>query len=214
MVEYSVNAVGFRSPLAQGLATDLDGAFGLGDGVRDLDGFEYDPAPDRIMIPRFFGQDAVLSGFRSELVLVALSGGTQFQESDAFPGGGTTVRIIGYNDNEVPFALTHTFSCWDKVSLTSMSSAFTNSNLIALGHDPEEIGGMEDREAGWMTVFGDTATSPGETILDPAIYAVLVERRLIGYAADLPFEFCSQTNGDLLPNNLFGDHPHIAGDSQ
>jgi hypothetical protein len=54
-----------------------------------------------------------------------------------------------------------------------------------------------------------------ETIQDPAIYAVLIER-FGGYAAaDLPFEWCSQTNGDLLPVSNFGDGPKpVPGDNQ
>jgi len=43
-------------------------------------------------------------------------------------------------------------------------------------------------------------------IQDPAFYAVLVERIGTYGAADLPFELCSQNNGDLLPRSLLGDN--------
>ena len=54
-----------------------------------------------------------------------------------------------------------------------------------------------------------------ETIHDPAVYAVLIERSGGQYAAELPFEFCGQANGDLLPTGLFGDGPNpVNGDDQ
>src|SRR5690606_22706746 len=80
-LDYSMNAVGFRG-IGDGVFTDLDG-----DGILDLDGVEYAMAPDQILIPRFFGQntfngDQTLGGgggsFRSELILIALSGGARF----------------------------------------------------------------------------------------------------------------------------------------
>jgi hypothetical protein len=49
------------------------------------------------------------------------------------------------------------------------------------------------------------AASTAVSIADPAFYAVLVERIGSFAAADLPFELCSQDNGDLLPSGVQGD---------
>ena len=212
--DYSVNAVSFKGVGLQGTPTDRDGPGGNGDGIRDLDNTEYEPAPDRLYLPRFMGQDAGLQGIRSELILINLSGGSAFRSSPLFPSGGTLVSILGYNDNEVVFSAEYPFSCWDRVNLSSISNAFSNSSLRGLNDDPNEILGASHREAGWFKVEGAFSSSTVESIMDPAIYAVLVERIRTRGAADLPFEFCSQENGDLLPGNIFGDFPFVAGDNQ
>jgi len=49
------------------------------------------------------------------------------------------------------------------------------------------------------------ANSSLTSIIDPAFYAVLVERVNFWGAADLPYEDCSQVGGVLLPHNLLGD---------
>ncbi len=213
-LDYSVNAVSFKGIGPQGAPTDTDGPGGNGDGIRDLDNREYEPAPDRLYIPRFLGQDVGQEIVRSELILINLSGGAAFRASPAFPGGGTLVSILGYNDNEIIFSAEHAFTCWDRVHLNDISSAFRNSNLRGFNSDPNEIGGWPTREAGWFKIDGATSSSTVETIQDPAIYAVLVETIRGRAASDLPFEFCSQENGDLIPVNIFGDFPHIAGDNQ
>ena len=73
--DYSVNAVAFKAIPTQGNPTDIDGPGGQGDGIRDLDNAEYEPAPDEIYIPRFMGQDQGPNGIYSELCLINLSGG-------------------------------------------------------------------------------------------------------------------------------------------
>jgi hypothetical protein len=201
--QYSVVPVVFRSPLRPGFLTDLDQ-----DGIRDLNGLEYDLAPDTLLIPRFLGQDPPTANvFQSELVVLGLSGGLSFQ---------TVISIIGYNDNEVPFSVTKQFYCWEKWKLTDISNAFTNTYLKNSGDDPTEIIGNPAREAGWFKIDGLTAFSDAETIIDPAIYAFLVERQAtFDRAAELPFEVCGQPNGDLQPKNPFGDGPiPVAGDNQ
>jgi hypothetical protein len=60
-------------------------------------------------------------------------------------------------------------------------------------------------ESGWFRMDGAVATSLTTTIQDPAFYAVLVERVSAYAVASLPFEFCSQDNGDLVASGLFGD---------
>ena len=73
--------------------------------------------------------------------------------------------------------------------------------------------GANYRNAGWIRLNGLVANSDGpETIEDPAIYAVLIERAGLYAAADLPWEECNQNNGDLLPLGNFGDGPNPAND--
>lgn len=201
--QYAVNAVSFRSPVPRNQLTDLDQ-----DGIRDLNGLEYDMAPDELMIPRFLGQDPPgAQVYQDELVILNLSGGLSFQ---------TVISIIGYNDNEVPFSVTKQFYCWEKWKLSEISNAFTNTYLKGLGDDPLEIIGLTTREAGWFKIDGSTAFSDIEQITDPAIYGFLVEKSTNpDRAAELPWEICAQGNGDLLPKNPFGDGPvPVNGDNQ
>lgn len=198
-LNYSMNAVGFKGIGTEGSLNDEDN-----DGVRDLDGFvEYEEAPDKILIPRFIGQDVGNQGFNSQLILIALSGGTAFDFA-----GGTEVAFQIFDDNENAFSANYRFFCWAKPRLKDISNAFLQSNIhqvVAPIDNPNEIQGMTGRDAGWFTVDGVRASSFAETIVDPAIYAVLVERRGVWAVADLPFEFCSQVNGDLLPDGVLGD---------
>ncbi len=199
--EYATNAVAFKG-IGDGTITDLDA-----DGIRDLDGVEYDEAPEEILIPRFFGQDYSPNqggptmpnprATHSELILVNLSGGAAFT---------TTVDFLIYNDNEEVFSAEYTFECWDKPYLLDISGLFANAFLKTTNHDPLEILGAPGLEAGWIRINGGIAQSSQIVIQDPAFYAVLVERIGPFAAADLPFELCSQNNGDLLPRSLLGDN--------
>jgi len=194
-VEYAINALAFEG-IGQGGFTDVDG-----DGLRDLDGVEYEQAPDKILIPRFFGQGpGVAFGpqfFESQLILVSLSGGARFT---------TSLDFLVYNDNEEVFSTEHSFYCWDKVDLLDISNLFsTHFLLTGTYHDPDEVFGVGDLEAGWMRLDGGVATSSATAIEDPAFYAVLVERLGDKGAADLPFELCPQP-GVLLPRDLYGGH--------
>ena len=221
-IDYSVNAVSFEAFGVEGTSTDKDapGLFpdALGDGIRDLDGSEYERAPEKILIPRFLGQDDVLQqrGLHSDLVLIALSGGRAFEANQVVPGGGTTILIHGWNDNEVMFSLEHTFDCWQKLRLGLLQSqdlvtpvpgtgAFDKDTLDDFNSDPNEIAGV-NAEAGWFWINGVSASSSVETIMDPAVYAILIENIRGHSAADLPFELCSQSNGDLIPSNIRGDY--------
>ena len=116
-VEYSMNPVAFKAIPPQGANTDIDGPGGLGDGVRDLDGVEYEPVPDEILIPRFIGSDGP---FNSQLILIGLSGGAAFT---------TITNFWIYNDNEEPFSAQFQFKCWDRVRLKDISGLFTQSFL-------------------------------------------------------------------------------------
>lgn len=190
-LDYSVNAVAFRAiPQPEGALTDLDD-----DGIRDLNGREYDPAPDVLLVPRFIGQGGNVSS-DSRLVLVNLSGGAAFT---------TTIGLQVFNDNEEALYAQHTFRCWDKPTLLSINGAFRNSVLLASDHDPDEVQGLGTRETGWMRLDGVIATSAQTEIVDPAFLAVLIEAGRTYSVADLPWEYCSQTNGDLLPVSELGD---------
>lgn len=212
--DYSINPVAFRgigsgTGIAQpdGTLTDLDG-----DGNLDLDGYEYEQAPDTITIPRFLGQDNPGKGggdglVRSQVILIALSGGSQFT---------TTIDCLLYNDNEEAFSFEHTFYCWEKPYLRDLSFAFNNLFLKTTNHDPNEILGAPQRESGWICCDGAFASSTQESIEDPAFYMVLVERVGGFGVADLPFECGTQRNGALLPRNVFGDGDPVPvdGDNQ
>ena len=213
--DYSVNPVAFRGigsntgiEQFEGTFTDLDG-----DDILDLDGKEYEPAPDIITIPRFLGQDYVQPGvapglFRSQLILIGLSGGAAFT---------TTVDFCIYNDNEELFSSEWTFYCWDKPYLTDITDLFSNFFLTNFTNTaPNEILGANTRKSGWMTIQGAVASSSLEDINDPAFYAVLVERVGNYAVADLPWECGFQLNGALLPRDLLGDGDPIPvnGDNQ
>ena len=211
-LDYSMNAVSFRgygadgSDVADGTPNDDDG-----DGIRDLNGPdsphpEYDEAPDKILIPRFLGQIPGLSD--SHLVLLNLSGGAAFT---------TTVIFQAFDDSENPFSATYPFYCWAKPSLLEINGGFSNDALESTSTSPNEIVGWPaQQKAGWFTVDGLVANSTQEAITNPAIYAVLIECQAPGFcASDLPWELCSQTNGDLLPVNPLGDGPNPTnGDNQ
>ncbi len=125
--------------------------------------------------------------------------------------------MLGYNDNEDPLSHQYEFHCWDKPYLRDLAPWSVEWFLDSLGtDDPDEILGNNSRNAGWLRLDGLLANSSGpEAIDNPAIYAVLIERTGAYMAADLPFERCSQTNGDLLPLGIFGDGPNpVAGDDQ
>ncbi|MBK7876700.1 MAG: choice-of-anchor E domain-containing protein [Planctomycetes bacterium] len=211
-VDYSMNAVSFLGYGEERSLNDDDN-----DGIRDLNGPnnatpEYAGAPEEILIPRFLGQDLPgqrrLDVYKSQVVLIALSGGAQFR---------TIVDVLGYNDNEDPLSHQYEFGCWDKPYLRDLAPWSVESFLESMNtDDPDEILGASYRNAGWLRLDGLLANSSGpEAIDNPAIYAVLIERTGPYMAADLPFERCTQYNGDLLPLGILGDGPNpVAGDDQ
>jgi hypothetical protein len=188
-VDFSMNPVSFVG-IGNGVITDVDG-----DGNRDLDGTEYEGVPEEVYIPRFIGWNERL--YRSELILVALSGGTAFT---------TIAGMWIYNDNEEAFSAQHSFRCWTRKSLRSLNGVFSQSFLASTNHAANEVLGYPSVETGWIRVYGQTAFSTAEQINDPALYAVLIEIVSGHGAADLPFESVElQANGALLPNSPFGD---------
>ena len=180
--DYSVNPVSF-----EGLGPDN------GNGLRDLDGNEYEGAPGEILVPRFFGQGG---NFSSDLILIGLTGGAAFD---------TTVDFAIYNDNEEMFSAEHTFHCWQKSKLLEISGVFDNDFLRDnTNHDSSEIVGASDYESGWFTVHGHMANSSTTTISSPAVYAVLVERAGAVGVSDLPFEAGQNFSGALLARSNDG----------
>jgi hypothetical protein len=182
-VEYSINAVSYA-----GVDPTDDG-----NGLRDLDGVEYEGSAAEIQVPRFFGQG---NYFMSELVLIGLSGGAKFD---------TTVDFLIYNDNEQVFSSEYTFYCWDRVLLHNITGLFDNAFLKnSTNHDLNEVLGHNGLESGWFRMSGAIASSTSTDIADPAVYGVLIERIGTYGGADLPFEEGVNLNGKLLARSQDG----------
>ena len=188
--EFSVNPLVYKAIPTLNSPTDLDG-----DGLLDLNGCEYEESPGEILIPRFLGQN--IAGIFSELILLGLSGGTNFN---------TTLNFLIYNDNEQQFSREYTFNCWERVSLNAISGVFDNTFLQEYTNDdPQEIFGADHMESGWIYINGQIAQSVNTSIPNPAVYAVLVERIGNKGASDLPFERSKNGNGSLFPVGNMGD---------
>ncbi len=178
-----VNPYVFKAVGAQGVATDVNS-----DGLRNLDGVEYEAAPDRLQVPRFIGQGPATS----VLALINLTGAARFT---------AVVDFLIYNDNEEVFSAQYDFKCWKKVELDRISGAFTNSFLLSTNHNVNETIGAE---TGWFRMNGNIAYSTADSENDPAILAALFES-YHGNTGELPFTTGSQTNGELVSHSVF--HP-------
>jgi|GEM_PF-483915 len=201
--DYSFEPYAYLGVGVAGTTTDDDG-----DGVRDLNNLEYTCAPDVLLFPRFLGQSNALPptaqlggiavvGYESDLVLLNLSGGKDFE---------AIVDYLIYNDDEEVFSAQSSFVCWEKRTLLEINSAFGQAFLVTTSQDPNEVFGAPNLESGWFRLDGRIATSGADVLQDPAILALLMERLPGGRAAcDLPFESGAQTNGDLLLIGVFGD---------
>ena len=167
-----------------------------GDGLRDLDGVEYEGTPDELYVPRFLGQGGP---YKSELILIGLTGGAAFD---------TTVDFLIYNDNEEVFTSECIFYCWDPVTLLHISVIFDNDFLqLFTNNDPAEMLGVPLIETGWIRMWGAVATSSSLSIQDPSVLGMLVERIGNRGAADLPWESAGakRTNGKLLARSRDGE---------
>jgi hypothetical protein len=191
-LEYSMNPVSFKGIGNASGDTNIHPQ----DGLRQLDGFEYEAVTDQILIPRFIGWDG--GAYHSELVLLGLTGGSQFT---------TVVDFLIYNDNEEVFSAQYSFKCWARVPLGTLNGVFTQVFLKSTNHASNEILGASQTEAGWMKLNGHTAFSTHAQFDDPAIYAVLIEKIGSYGAADLPFETpaLNVTPGALWSNTLLGN---------
>jgi hypothetical protein len=187
-LDYAVTPQTFTSPRPQNQPTDVDG-----DGHRDLDGVEYEAAPERILVPRFLGQGAHAT---SELVLINLTGGSQFT---------AIVYFLVYNDNEEVFSRNYQFRCWTKVPLSVISAQFSQTFLAQTNNNVLEIIGFPAQESGWFEINGSLAYSSAVQFQDPAILAMLIETAGAKSGAETAFTLGTQTNGALLPNGILGD---------
>ena len=177
--------------LAEGDNTDLENG-GVGDGIRDLNGLEYQTSPDEILIPHFFGQDDDDDG---RLVLINLTGGKQFE---------AIVDFLVYNDNEEVFSAQYKFDCWKYQELLDISNVFDDEFLDSTNDAAGE--NVLGNESGWFKLDGNVAFSTNTSIPDPAILAVFVcNRETEDGVGALPFTLGSQDNGDLLPLTILGD---------
>jgi hypothetical protein len=181
--EYSINPVSY-----EGFAGDLNG-----NGLRDLDGSEYEESADELLFPRFLGQGEMR---KSELILIGLTGGARFE---------TTVDFLIYNDNEEVFSSEYTFQCWERVKLKDISGIFENDFLADwTNNDPQELYGAPMIETGWFRMDGALASSTSTTLAEPAVYGVLVEKIGNRGAADLPFESGLNDSGKLFARSNDG----------
>lgn len=170
----------YESPLAQGLPTDLDT-----DGVRDMNGSEYEANADELHIPRF------TSAFTSSLIMVGLTG-------ESFT---TVLDYLAYNDNEEAFSGQVAFDCWDIRRLSSISGVFTDAFLEASNDNPAEPG-ILGFETGWIRFHGNIAYSTADAVLGPAFLVVRVD---FAFYAELPYGTGRNTKGDLVVIGPFAD---------
>ena len=193
--DYSINPWVFKAgaALAEGNPTDLNT-----NGLRDLNGLEYELAPDKLDQPRFFGEGGGFTA-ATQLVLINMTGGAAFN---------TVVDFLVYNDNEEVFSAQYNFGCWAKVHLHNISNVFDNAFLVTTNHAAGEIPGLPSgfAETGWYRINGNTSFSTAAQFFDPAILSAQIET-IIGHfgGAVLPFTEGTQANGSLLSHNLFGN---------
>jgi hypothetical protein len=180
--------------LAEGAVTDLNG-----NHLRDLDGLEYEAAPDTLLVPRFFGRGGP-SDADEDLVLINMTGGAAFT---------AVIDLLVYNDNEEVFSAQYSFQCWAKIDLMDISNVFDNDFLVTTNHAANEVPGTNStnfNETGWFRINGNTAFSSAVQFSDPAILAAQVESLDTDFGgAMLPYSEGTQTNGSLLSHNLFGN---------
>jgi hypothetical protein len=193
---FELDAFVFRAgaALADGAPTDLEND-GVGDGLRDLDGLEYQAAPAELLIPRFMGQDPTLE---SELILINLTGGAQF---DAL------IDLLIYNDNEEVFSGQYSFRCWKRARLSDISAAFSNTFLLSTNQAPNEVNGGSGPltiETGWLRINGLLANSTQVALPDPAILAARIDDSANKPLASLPYTKGQQTNASLLSHSITG----------
>lgn len=181
---YGFRAVSFRSPRPDGEPTDVDG-----DSLRDLDGVEYAPAPDKVLVPRFLG---AVGTFSSDLILLHLSSALDAQ---------VVTGLLVWNDNEDVFSAKLEHDCWDRTPLASISTVFLNSFLQGSNQDPLEIVGASDVEAGWFLLDGILAIVGDGVLEEPAVLGMLVEGAASSRSAALPFFEGTRTNGSLFDHD-------------
>jgi hypothetical protein len=182
------------SALAAGANTDTDN-----DGVRDLNGTEYEQVSDELLVPRFVADKDGQS--EPELILIGLTG----------KNFTTIVNFLVYNDNEEVFSAQYSFDCWDRNDLHDISEVFSNTFLLSTNQNPSESVAFipgQNLEYGWFRMDGAVAFSTAASVSDPAFLAVRIERiqedgPIAG--ASLPYGVGLQSNGDLIQHGPFPD---------
>lgn len=182
---YSINAVTFECIQPNVAGNDLD--------YLKLDGTEYEIAPNKLIFPRFFGQDNPLTGpvfFKSSAILINLSGGQHFTQEAV---------IAVYNDSEEPFSDTVKFRCWDRIDLLDISSFTLESNLASssIADEIYDLDPGDPKKTGWMCIESDYSWIPqtSQYIQNVNLYGVLLEVVANKYSsADLPFEQFNPAN--------------------
>ena len=183
---------GFKGRGNEGMPTDLDG-----DNLRDLDGNEYEKAPDRVVIPQFLGNGNLFGlNVTGHLVVLGLTGIRHT----------TIINFAIYNDNEEMFSSQLSFDCWDKVRLRDITNAFRDSFLVSTNQNPLEVQGLTE-EVGWYEMDGSVAFSTVHQVSDPAFLAMQIQEIgvLRSQAAARAFMIDRQDNGALLSTSIFGD---------
>lgn len=186
---YSLKPFVYQSYLPVGASTDLNQ-----NGLIDMDEAEYEAVPGEHVVPSFIGQRPGF--FESELILIGLSGGAQFQ---------TRVELVIYNDNEQQFSSTYAFRCWEKAPIEQVSPAFRTSFLYFTDHDPNEVIGSPTIETGWFRIWGKVASSTTTTIADPAILVAFVESIHDDSSGDIPFGQGLNVNAKLWAMSVNGE---------
>ncbi|MBL8857715.1 MAG: hypothetical protein JNL28_04300 [Planctomycetes bacterium] len=182
------------SGLAAGADTDVDN-----DGVRDLNGNEYEKVSDKLLVPRFVADRDDVS--EPELILIGLTG-------QSFT---TIINFLVYNDNEEVFSTQYAFDCWERQDLHDISEVFSDTFLTSTNHSLGErvaFPGVPALEYGWFRMDGAVAFSTAASVSDPAFLAVRIDR--IGEdgpvaGASLPYGLGEQANGDLIQHGPFPD---------
>lgn len=182
---YSLNAIPFRSLQPGRTATDRDG-----DGQYDLDGIEYEGAPEHLLIDSFMAFDS------TGIVLLNATGGFAFD---------ATMRFDVWNDNEFPLSALLTFRCWFEAPLRDVSLVFDGFFLANnTPDDPSELDtdcdGVDDIQTGWARIRGIQASSTAQSLLNPAVLGALTptDDKLIDCAKLLWESPERQLNGDFF----------------
>ena len=194
---FEYNALAFRALTGEGAPTDVDQ-----DDHQDLNGVEYEMTAANQMFPRFSGGFDLPGGaFRSELLVLNLTGGAMFESS---------IQFLVYNDNEQVWSTSMDFKCWTLRPLEKISKVFSNAFLLSSSHDPEEelnMLGNPHVETGWFRMNGDVAWNFTKQIDDPAFVAVLLEWYNNRVVSAVPFDDGkTQANATLWPLNPLGDN--------
>ncbi|MEQ8764502.1 MAG: hypothetical protein RL885_11280 [Planctomycetota bacterium] len=149
---YQINAWAFAAVAGDGNPTDVNA-----NGHLDLDGSEYEQAPDKLILSSFIG-DYAPAGFMPHLILVSLVCDSDYE---------STIDFEIFNNNEQEFSATYKFRCWALVRLADIDSVFTELFLRTTNHADELAA-----QTGWARIDGDRAidvVGNQAAINDPAL---------------------------------------------